>query len=96
MHWLGILLFWPDTQNRTEIDDFIETGASTAFVKRMRARCRFTLTTDRLVEQLHAYSKHFLDSAPYAGAVHIAFFSAVQAIRAALEKAPEGGDSFKH
>lgn len=58
-----------------------EFGECTELLQRIAARCRFALTSDRLVERLHAYNRHFLVSAPNAGCVHIAFFSVAKTVR---------------
>ena len=48
-----------------------------------------TFSSDRLVEGLHAYNKHYLTPAPNAKAVHVAFFAVAQGIREVLAESPD-------
>ena len=89
-HYLTVILFWPGTQARMDIEAFIATGIMSSFLVRMAARCRFTYTSDRLVERLHAQNKHHLNNAPHAGPVHVAFFTSLAGIREVLDNTDDG------
>lgn len=106
LHWFAVLMLWPGSMGFHALQGFIHstadvldggdgpTGPLTRFLKRIAARCRFAFSSDRLVESLHAYNKHYLVSAPNAKAVHVAFFAVGKAIRKTLEDSPRDIVSF--
>ena len=80
MHWFAVALLTGGTRARHELERFANGADMNDFVKKLAARCRFTWTSDRFVEMLHARHKHYIVASPNAGPVHVAYFSAKEAI----------------
>ena len=89
MHWVAVAMLTPGTQHRMDCESFAQGHAPSPWLKRMLARFRWALTTDRIVEALHAGSKLDIGLASHVGGVHIAFHSAIGEI---LQVFKEGAD----
>ena len=83
---LEFLLCHPGTVGYSQMCQFINGAPfqDLPFLKRMRGRCMFALSSDRWVEARHAMERHWLGPAHNAGPVHVAFFSSMPALRSLL------------
>lgn len=88
-HWLVGLM---SIKHRGELQRLaveFEDLDSLPFLKRMCGRFRFTITSERWVESIHAIAKHLFSSAHHVGPVHIALHSCLQAIRDYIRDEPD-------
>ena len=84
-HWLTIALCVLQ-EGRAQLRRFAETGDMSPWLKRMAARFRFAVSSERWVEALHAQSSLLVASAHHIGPVHLAFMAALKPLTELLEK----------